>query len=145
MNHVETVRFIYERFARGDAPAILALFDERIEFRLAEGHPYQPESEPWIGGKAITDNFFSKAGADWEDWAFHIDVVVETADTVVVEGRYAARYKPTGRALDAQGCHVWRFRGGRISSFHQYVNTARVQDVMGVRSSLPHEALSQRS
>ena len=47
--------------------------------------------EPWIGGKAITDNFFKKAGAEWQDWAFHIDAVVETADTIVVEGRYAAR------------------------------------------------------
>ena len=140
MNHVETVRHVYERFARGDAPAILALFDGNIEFRLAQGHPYQPEGEPWIGGKAITDNFFKKAGAEWQDWAFHIDAVVETADTIVVEGRYAALYKPTGRALDAQGCHVWRFRNDRIASFHQYVDTARVQDVMGVRRAPFHEA-----
>jgi ketosteroid isomerase-like protein len=58
--------------------------------------------------------------------------VIETPDAVVVEGRYSAIYVPTGRELDAQGCHVWRFRNGRIASFHQYVNTARVQHVMGV-------------
>lgn len=34
MNHLETVRNIYERFARGDMPAILATFAEDIEFRL---------------------------------------------------------------------------------------------------------------
>ena len=49
----------------------------RIELRLAQGHPYQPEGEPWIGKKAITDNFFSKAGAEFQDWTFHIDAVVE--------------------------------------------------------------------
>lgn len=140
MNHVEMVRHVYERFARADAPAILATFDERIELRLAQGHPYQPEGEPWIGKKAITDNFFNKAGAEFQDWRFHIDAVVEADDTVVIEGRYTALYKPTGRALDAQGCHVWRFKNGRIASFHQYVDTARVQDVM--RAALtPHEAL----
>jgi ketosteroid isomerase-like protein len=144
MKKIETVRYIYERFARGDAPAILAIFDERIEFRLAQGHPYQPEGKPWIGGQAITDNFFNRAGAEWQDWTFHIDAVVEGADTLVVEGRYAALYKPTGRVLDAQGCHVWRFRNGRIVSFHQYVDTAHVQDVMDMRRSRLHEAPSPR-
>ena len=46
MSHLETVRKIYERFARGDVPTILATFDEDIEFRLAQGHPYQPDGKP---------------------------------------------------------------------------------------------------
>jgi ketosteroid isomerase-like protein len=32
-----------------------------------------------------------------------------------------------------QLCHVWRFRGDRIASFHQYVDTAGLQRVMGRR------------
>src|SRR5262245_51807204 len=133
MSHLKTVRKIYERFARGDVPAILATFDEDIEFRLAEGHPYQPGGKPWIGVQAITENFFAKVGPEWQDWTFHVDDAIETPDALVVEGRYAAVYKPTGRPLDAQACHVWRFRDGRIASFHQYVDTAHVQDVMGTR------------
>ena len=133
MNKVETIRHVYDRFAKGDAPAILATFEKDIEFRLAEGHPYQPEGEPWIGGNEITEHFFKRAGEDWEDWRFHVDEVIETPDAVVIEGRYSATYKPTGRHLDAQACHVWRFRNRRIASFHQYVDTARVQDVMESR------------
>ena len=71
----------------------------------------------------------SKAGAEWRNWTFNIGDVIETPDAVVVEGRYSAVYEPTGRELDAQACHVWRFRNGRIASFHQYVDTARVQHV----------------
>lgn len=71
-----------------------------------------------------------KAGPEWQDWRFHIDEVIETPDTVVIEGRYSAVYKPTGRTLDAQACHVWRFRDERIASFHQYIDTAQLQHVM---------------
>jgi ketosteroid isomerase-like protein len=137
MTHVETVKHVYDRFAHGDARAILATFTKDVEFRLAEGHPYQPSGEAWIGGDAITQHFFTKAGAEWEDWTFEIGAVVEAPDTVVVEGRYFAHYRPTDRRLEAQGCHVWRFRDGRIASFHQYVDTARVQHVMAEWP--PHE------
>ena len=133
MSHLETVRKTYERFARGDMRTILGTFDEHVEFRLAQGHPYRPDGKPWIGSQAITENFFDRVGPEWQDWTFHIDAAVETADAVVVEGRYAGVYKPTGRSLDAQACHVWRFRGDRIASFHQYVDTAHVQEVMGAR------------
>ena len=131
MTKIETIRHIYERFANGDAVAILATFDEHIEFRLAEGHPYQPEGKPWIGGDAVTQKFFMKAGPEWQDWGFAIDEIIETTDAVVIEGRYSALYKPTGHRLNAQGCHIWRFRDGRIARFHQYINTAHLQQVMG--------------
>ena len=102
MSHLETVRKIYERFARGDMRTILGTFEEDIEFRLAQGHPYQPDGKPWVGARDITENFFDKVGPEWQDWTFQIDAAVETADAIVVEGRYAAVYKPTGRPLDAR-------------------------------------------
>jgi uncharacterized protein len=139
MSKLETIRHIYDWFGKGDAEAILATFDKDIEFRLAEGHPYSPDGQPWVGRDAITKNFFVKAGAEWRDWTFEIDSAIETPDSVIVEGRYSSVYKPTGRELDAQGCHVWRFRNGQITSFHQYVDTAQVQHVMGVPAWPPHE------
>ena len=44
---VEVVKSIYEMFGRGDGAGILASFEDDIEFRLAEGHPYQPSGQPW--------------------------------------------------------------------------------------------------
>jgi uncharacterized protein len=131
MSKVATVKYIYDRFAQGDGPAILRTFTDDVEFRLAEGHPYQPAGEPWVGGEAVASNFFAKAGSEWKDWRFDIHEVIETPEAVVVEGRYSAVYQPTGRELDAQGCHIWRFLDGRVARFHQYVDTAQVQYVMG--------------
>ena len=140
MTKVDTIKHIYERFAHNDGAAILATFDENIEFRLAEGHPYaESDGTPWIGGDAIAQSFFKRAAAEWRDWTFHVHEIIETSDAVVIEGRYSADYEPTGRHLDAQACHVWRFRDGRIASFHQYVDTARVQHVMGLPLWPPHQ------
>ena len=130
MNNVDVVKHLYDRFAQGDGAAILATFDPEIEFRLAEGHPYSPEGELWIGGEAVAKNFFLKSAGEWEGWAMRVDQIFEVGETVVVEGRYSGTYTPTGMALDAQVCHVWRFSGGKVKSFHQYVNTAHLQEIM---------------
>jgi ketosteroid isomerase-like protein len=133
MTNVETVRYVYERFAQNDARSILATFDPNIEFRLAHGHPYSPDGQPWIGPDSVTRNFFMRAGSEWHGWSVAIDHIIETTNAVIVECRYGGLYKPTGRTLDVQVCHVWRFSdSGKITSFHQYVDTARLQHVMGV-------------
>ena len=130
MTNADLVKHIYERFAHGDASAILATFDKDVEFRLAEGHPYSPEGTPWIGADAITQNFFLKSGPEWDEWSMRVDQLLETGNAVVVEGRYHGWYKPSGKKLDVQVCHVWRFKDGKVKSFHQYIDTARLQDVM---------------
>jgi uncharacterized protein len=136
MRNVEVVKHVYDRFAQGDAAAILATFSDAVEFRLAEGHPYQPSGQPWIGKQAITEHFFKKAGPEWEGWSVAIESTLETADAVIVECRYHGRYKPTGQTMNVQVCHVWRFAEGKVTSFHQYLDTARLQGVMG-RSATP--------
>jgi uncharacterized protein len=130
VNQTEIVKYVYDRFAQGDAAAILKMFDPNIEFRLAEGHPYQPSGKPWHGADAITQNFFMKAGGEWENWRVVPHEILDIGDTVIVEGRYAGVYKPTGRKLDVQVCHVWRFVNSKIRSFHQYLDSARLQDTM---------------
>lgn len=131
MVNTEIVKTIYRDFTAGDAPAILAVFDDRVEFRLAEGHPYRGAEPPWIGKEAIARSFFAVAGPEWVDWSIHVLEMLEAADAVVVEGRYTGVYKPTGNRMDVQVCHVWRFRAGTVTSFHQYVDTARLRRVMG--------------
>src|SRR5262245_2415143 len=126
MTNVEIVKQCYERFKRGDAAGLLAMFDPNVEFRLAEGHPYRIDGKPWIGGQEITQNFFMRAGNEWEDWDAVIGDILETNDGVVVECRYTGVYKPTGRGLDVQACHIWRFKNGKVTSFHQYIDTARL-------------------
>jgi ketosteroid isomerase-like protein len=131
MNRQETIRKIYRDFAAGDGAAILAALADDVEFRLAEGHPYRGPGGAWRGKDAVATEFLAVAGPEWDGWSIGVAAMIESADAVVVEGRYTGRYKPTGRPMDVQVCHVWRFRGGRVASFHQYVDTAALQRVMG--------------
>ena len=130
MTHIDTVRKIYGDFAAGDAAAILGVFADDIEFRLAEHHPYRGSAGAWRGKQAIAQEFFAVAGPEWQSWTIGVEQTVEAPDAVIVEGRYTGLYKPTGRRMDIQVCHVWRFRGNRVASFHQYVDTAALRRVM---------------
>jgi ketosteroid isomerase-like protein len=42
-------------------------------------------------------------------------------------------FKPTGKSLDAQVCHVWDVKDGKVTRFQQYVDTAKLRHVMGAR------------
>jgi hypothetical protein len=53
MTNMQVIRQCYDYFRRGDGPSLLALFDAQIEFRLAEGHPYQMDGEPWVGPQEV--------------------------------------------------------------------------------------------
>ena len=139
MSELTIVRKVYRDFAEGDAAAILAVFDDDVEFRLAESHPYRGSAGAWRGKDAIAKSFFAVTVPEWDGWSIGIESTVEAADAVVVEGRYTGLYKPTGRRMDVQVCHVWRFRNGRVASFHQYVDTARLRHVMG-RDGAPESA-----
>ena len=90
--HAETVKRIYEWFGRGEAEKILAEFSPDVEFRLAEGHPYQPSGAPWIGHDEVIRNFFMKAGPEWENWTVDLHATHEIDDVVVSEGRYRGIY-----------------------------------------------------
>jgi uncharacterized protein len=131
MSNVELVRDLYGVFGRGEIPAVLGGMDPNIEWREAEGNPYQPSGEAWRGPDAILENLFMKIAADWDGFTVHTKEFHDAGETVVVEGRYTGTHKGTGKELDAQMCHVWKIRDGKVTSFQQFVDTAQMQDVMG--------------
>ena len=90
IGNADVVKDVYEKFGQGDAASILARFDPEIEFRLAEGHPYQPSGQPWFGKDAVTQHFFMKAGPEWERWS-------------VVLGEYSRQATPWWSKADTAG------------------------------------------
>ena len=133
MSNVQVIRDLYGAFGRGEIATVLEAFASNIEWREAEGNPYKPDGNPWFGGDAITENLFVKLGTEWDGFTVHPKTFHDAGDTVVVEGRYTGSFKATGKSLDAQFCHVWKLADGKLTSFQQYVDTAQLQDVAGVR------------
>ena len=135
MSNVRVARDLYDAFNRGDIATVMGMLDDRIEWREAEGNPYEPSGGAWVGPDAIMQNLFMKMGADWDGFTVHAKDFHDVGETVVVEGRYTGTHKPDGKNLDAQVCHVLKFQGGKLTSFQQFVDTAQLQDVMGATPS----------
>jgi uncharacterized protein len=131
MSNVDILRGLYDAFAQGDIPAVLGAMDPNIEWREAEGNPYEPSGQAWIGPDAVLNNLFMRIGADWDGFTVHPKDFHDAGDAVIVEGRYTGRHLGTGKNLDCQVVHVWKARDGKVTSFQQYVDTAALQEAMG--------------
>ena len=136
MSELQQLKGWYEALAKGDLSAVLAPFDRDIEWREAEGHPYQQPGDAWFGGEAIVQNLIAKLVSEWEGFTVTPRVFHDAGSTIVVEGRYSGTFKATGKALDAQFCHVWHVRDGRLCRFQQYADTAQMQNVTAM-SAIP--------
>jgi ketosteroid isomerase-like protein len=128
--NVELIRAIYEAFAAGDVPGVLARFAPDIVWNEAENFPYADRS-PYVGGDAIVSGVFARLGGEWDGFAAMPEEYLDAGDTVIVLGRYGGRFKATGKALDAQLAHVWRVRDGKAAAFQQYTDTLQAARVTG--------------
>ncbi len=130
MSNVQLAKDMYAAFGRGDIPTVLAAFHPEIEWRQAEGNPYQPGGPAWVGPQEVLEKLFMRIGSEWEGFTITLLRLHDAGEHVVMEGRYTGGYKPSGRSVDAQVCHVLRFQEGKVRSFQQYVDTGQLQAVM---------------
>ncbi|ADJ29696.1 nuclear transport factor 2 family protein [Nitrosococcus watsonii] len=119
-NNLDVIRSLYKAFAGGDIPAVLAVFSPDMHWTEAEGGPY---GGVFIGPDAILENVFMKLGEEWDGFAAVPGEFVADGSTVVVLGQYSGSYKATGKSFKAPFAHVWKFKDGKVVSFHQYTDT----------------------
>jgi ketosteroid isomerase-like protein len=128
MNNLALLKNLYAEFGRGNIPAVLGTMSPNIKWYSAEGNPYQLSGAPWVGPDAILNNLFMKIGTDWDTFVVHPKAFHDAGNSVIVEVRYTGTVKATGKSVDAQACHIWDVRDGKITKFQQYLDTAQLQD-----------------
>ena len=126
----ELVKQIYDAFAKGDVATVLGAFDPAIEWREAEGYSFSG-GNPYVGPQAIAEGVFQRLGTELGDFRVAVQNMIESGETVVVEGRYTGTVKETGTQLDAQFAHVWEVKNGRVKRFQQYTDTDQWNVAMG--------------
>ena len=131
MDNVKLLEDLYDAFGRGDIPSVLGVMSADIRWHQAESNPYRPSGEAWVGPDAVLNNLFMRLGAEWDGFTVHTKSFHDAGDSVIVEARYTGTFKPTGKSMDTQVCHVWDVKGGKVTRFQQYVDTAKLHDVMG--------------
>lgn len=128
--NVDLIRSIYDAFATGDIPAVVATMSPDVEWNEAENFPYA-DNNPYRGPEAVLTGVFGRIATDWQDFGAVPEEYLDAGDTIVVLGRYRGRSAATGREMDAQLAHVWRVHDGKAVHFQQYTDTLQVARVMG--------------
>lgn len=124
---LETVRGVYEAFARGDIPAVLAVLAPAVSWTEAEGFPY---GGTYTGPDAVLEGVFMRLGTEWEGWSAVPDEFIAQGDTIVALGKYSGRFKTTGKRISVPFAHVWSLENGKVVGFRQYTDTALVQEAI---------------
>jgi ketosteroid isomerase-like protein len=124
VNNLAILKKGYEDFGKGDIPAVLAVFDENIEWTEAEGFPY---AGTYKGPQNVAEGVFTKLGTEWDGYTVKANEFIDAGDRIVVLGKYSGTYKATGKSFEAEFAHVWTLRDGKAVNFMQYADTALVQ------------------
>jgi ketosteroid isomerase-like protein len=133
MDNVGFIKSLYDAFGRGEIPTVLGGMSPDIRWHQAESNPYMPSGEAWVGPDAVLNNLFMRLGGEWDGFSVHPKSFHDAGNSVIVEIRYGGTYKATGKSMDTQACHVWDIKNGKVTRFQQYVDTAKLQDVMRAR------------
>ena len=126
----ERVHAIYEAFGKGDVPAVLGVFDTRVQWQEAESFRYA-DRNPYVGPQAVAEGVFLRIASDVDNFSVTPERIADAGDTVLSEGRYRGTVKATGQAVNVPFAHVWRFRDGKVVGFQQYTDTKQWADAFG--------------
>jgi ketosteroid isomerase-like protein len=130
-DNVALVRTAYEGFAKGDVQAVLRLMSDKVEWYEAEHVTYWPGG-PLVGPQAVLDGVIARIPQDFDNFRIDIRRIVGCGDTVLVEARYGATVKATGKPLDVQVAHIWDLRDGKVVRWQQYTDTWQFAQATGV-------------
>jgi ketosteroid isomerase-like protein len=116
---VATVKAAYESFNQGDIPAVLATYDDQIEW-IEPGGGSAP-SGTFTGPDSVAEDVFATVPENFDEFSVDIDDVEDQGDTVVVKGRFKGKNKG-GAVLDAPFEHRNTMRDGKVVRFENKVD-----------------------
>ncbi len=126
--NVKVVRGMYDAFAKGDIPTVLAALDPQVEWWEAENFIYD-DGNPYVGPDAVLQGVFMRIGTEWQGFAVSPKEVLDAGDIIIGHGYYSGTYVKNGRRARAQFAHFFTFRNGKIVKFQQYTDTAQFKQV----------------
>jgi ketosteroid isomerase-like protein len=127
MTNKQIIQELYQSFASGDVPAVVASFEDEIAWTEADGFPL---AGTYIGPRAVVENVFMRLGEFSDNWAVVVDRFIADGDTVVADGKYTWNHKESGKPCEVRMAHVWTLNNGKVSSFLQHVDTALVRELI---------------
>ena len=122
--NVKAVQDFYEAFGKGDLSGLVAGLSEDVRWEVVG----RASDCPCMGvrsGKAGVAEFFQVLGSTYDVSEFSLREFHGDGDKVFVLGHYAQTNKATKKGFDSDFVHVFTFKGGKVSAFQEYTDTAK--------------------
>jgi len=119
--NVAVVRSVYENFAKGDIPAVLAVLAPDIEW-VESPQTYLPHHGTHHGPGQVATKVFGMVVGSFDEFAVVPESIHDAGDVIVVEGRAVGTTK-VGGTLDARAVWVWTVHDGLATANHNYHDT----------------------
>ena len=125
-DNVALIQHVYAAFGRGDISTILQALDANVKW-TSFGPAVIPYSGTMTGPSEVV-KFFEALGSTQSQQKLTIDEYISQGDNVVTIGNYKALVKETGKWVDGPIAHVFTVRGGKITRFLDFIDTAQTAD-----------------
>ena len=123
--NVEIVKGAYRSFQSNDIDSLMRAMADDIRWTL----PGRAEDFPTFGvrqGAEAVRNFFATVAENLEFQDFSPREFYDCGDKVFVLGHYRAKMRPNGRTADSDWVHVFTVRGGKVTDFREFTDTAAI-------------------
>jgi ketosteroid isomerase-like protein len=123
------IKGMYEAFGRGDVATILGLVTDDVDW----ASDTSSTAAPWYGvrhGKGEVQSFFESFGSTMEVEEFTPLTFAENEDSVFAVVRFRAKSRATGKALDMNLHHYFKFRDGQVCYYRGTEDTAQTEAVL---------------
>jgi ketosteroid isomerase-like protein len=128
-DNIKTVEAMYEAFGRGDLAAILDSVTEDVDWAADTSS----SAAPWYGvrhGKQEVASFFQAFGSTMEVEEFTPLTYATNDDSVLAVVRCRAKSRATGKSIDMNLHHYFRFSGDKVSYYRGTEDTAQTVAVL---------------
>ena len=125
-DNIKTIQAMYEAFGRGDVGAIQDNVTDDVDWATDTNST----AAPWYGvrhGKDDLATFFEAFGSSMEVDEFTPLTMAATDDAVLSVVRFRARARSTGKAIDMNLHHYFKFRGAKVYYYRGTEDTAQTE------------------
>jgi uncharacterized protein len=127
--NIKTIAMVYEAFGRGDVAGILNAVTDDVDWAAEAAS----SAAPWYGvrrGRDAVAAFFSGFGSTMEVEEFTpVSFAANDTDVLTVV-RFRARSRSTGRTVEMNLHHYFKFRGDKIAYYRGSEDTEQTEAVL---------------
>ncbi|MEP7299776.1 MAG: nuclear transport factor 2 family protein [Burkholderiales bacterium] len=117
----------YDGSAAKDLGKMMAEVADDVQWTEMAGFPC---AGTHVGPAQVIDKVFKVLGGEWDDYAFHLERLIDGGQSIVGVGTYTGTHRKTGKAMRARVVHVWDVEGGLVRRFEQFTDTLLVAQAM---------------